>query len=182
MSRDGYVLIQDVVDLLTAKHVPNISVQCIVDEAHACPKRRFQLSPCGELIRASQGHSIRDVDDVTMLVKITDGATVHGAVHGTSLDAWESIRVTGLRCGRRNHIHIATTGCTSGYKIGGAGTVLIHIDVVTAMAAGIVFYLAPNGVVLTRGVQDGGVLPVQYFRYAERCEADGSRTRLDSVT
>jgi hypothetical protein len=46
--------------------------------------------------------------------------------------------------------------------------VLIYIDLPKAMAAGVKFYMSSNGVVLTRGVGESGVLPAVYFSRAVR--------------
>ena len=72
---------------------------------------------------------------------------------------------------QRKHIHFATAYPTHGAD-GGAGAsvvsgarssaeLFIEIDLRAALADGIPFYVAANGVVLTEGVD--GVLPARYF-------------------
>lgn len=70
-------------------------------------KQRFKLiQEQGEyLIRANQGHSIKSVNQDQLLERLAEPLPV--AVHGTSLDSWQSIKQQGLLCMKRNHIHLA---------------------------------------------------------------------------
>ncbi|CAE6482745.1 unnamed protein product [Rhizoctonia solani] len=119
-------------------------------------------------IRANQGHTLK-VDDLETK-PIADPSEVICAVHGTTLKAWESIREQGLSRMRRNHIHLATgrpgaSGVTSGMR--NSSQILIFIDIAAAMAAGILFHLSANGVILTAGDSNGFLSPV-YFSSVER--------------
>lgn len=98
----------------------------------------------------------------------------------------------GLSRMRRNHIHLASgrpgeSGVISGqlevavrtctYTERATGMrvssqVLIFIDVVAAMAAGISFHTSANGVILTTG-NNSGVIPPAYFSLVEK-KADTS--------
>ena len=74
---------------------------------------------------------------------------------------------------QRKHIHFATAypTRTAGAEGGAGATVIsgarssaelfIEIDLRAALADGIPFYIAANGVVLTEGID--GVLPARYF-------------------
>ena len=82
----------------------------------------------------------------------------------------------------RNHIHFAS-GLPAGFKsiadqdvnivaapvISGmrkSSTVLIFVDVTSAMEAGIKFWMSDNGVILSEGNEEG-VLPIQFFERVE---------------
>ena len=179
MREDGFVPCAEVSACLAKSGTPGITLKRLQIATARCPKRRFELSPCGAFIRATQGHSIHGVDDAQLLVEITDATSVPVAVHGTRRVCWESLKETGLLCGSRNHIHIATSEASAaGFAGGDADAVLVYIDVVRAMRDGLRFFQASNGVVLTRGVDDAGCLPATYFASAVRRNRDGSETRL----
>jgi 2'-phosphotransferase len=56
---------------------------------------------------------------------------------------------------------------TEGEGMRVSSQILIFIDFAAAMAAGILFYMSTNGVILTTG--DGsGLIPVEYFSSVER--------------
>jgi len=46
--------------------------------------------------------------------------------------------------------------------------VFIYLHLEKALADGIKFFISPNGVVLTAGVNDSGVIPPEYFLKVER--------------
>ncbi|KAF8739153.1 RNA 2'-phosphotransferase, Tpt1 / KptA family, partial [Rhizoctonia solani] len=127
-------------------------------------------------IRANQGHTLK-VDELEMK-PITDPSEVPCAVHGTNLKAWESIRFEekqGLSRMRRNHIHLASgrpgaSGVISGMR--NSSQILIFVNVAAAMAAGVLFSLSANGVILTAG-DSNGFLPPAYFSSVERKNEDG---------
>jgi RNA:NAD 2'-phosphotransferase (TPT1/KptA family) len=181
MLDDGYVPCTEVSAFLAKRGLPGIDMDRLATAVTVCPKRRFQLSPCGGFIRATQGHSIQDVDDAQLLTEILDAATVPVAVHGTRRKCWDAIRDTGLCCGNRNHIHIATGEPSAAGVVSGAradSAVLVFINVALAMSEGVKFFRSSNGVVLTRGVDDSGFLPAKYFADAVHVNRDGSRTRI----
>ena len=66
----------------------------------------------------------------------------------------------------RTHIHIAISkDAKSGNRK--YCNVFIYIDIVKAVNDGIKFYLSSNGVILTKGVEDTGLLPSTYFSSIE---------------
>ena len=94
LRADGYVPCDEVIRYL-APRFPGVSMDKLRTAVANCPKQRFQLTVDGGVnyIRASQGHTIKDVDDEKLLTLITDARTVPTAVHGTYLKFWESIKV-----------------------------------------------------------------------------------------
>ena len=189
MRDDGYVPCSQVLALLRRRCMPSMTMERIYGEVAACPKHRFELTPCKQFIRASRGHSIRHLNDAKMLKEITDASSpsIRGAVYGTSVASWPEISKSGIRRGGKNHIHIATQDSKNGFVIGAKtnASVLIYIDIASAMADGIKFYLAETGVVLTRGISCGDgsngeddVLPSKYFTLATFKNIDGTTANL----
>lgn len=175
MDDGGYVEVAEVLRCLARKKgigAAAATVDRIQDIVAACPKQRFELmtSEKGKLyIRATQGHSIKDVADDSLLTPLTEAdlEKYPVAVHGTTHQAWPLIEASGgLKSGTRNHIHIAIGEPGAGHVVSGAratSDVLIYIDLGGALAAGIKFFVSTNGVILTRGVDDSGFLPAAYF-------------------
>ena len=167
MRADGFVPCAQVLTLLKNRCFLSVSQARLAEQVQACPKRRLEMTPCGMFIRASRGHSIRILDDTQILSRIVDSTAVVDAVHEVRRKVWETARTEGLRCNVRNHIHFATQKSTSGYIFrGGMENVHVYLDATKAIADGVNLYLATNGVVLTRGVNDMGVLPPTYFKRA----------------
>ncbi|XP_036273129.2 tRNA 2'-phosphotransferase 1 isoform X2 [Pipistrellus kuhlii] len=124
-------------------------VQRVVDTN---AKQRFALQPgdpgTGPLIRANQGHSLQ-VPDLELMPLETPQDLPPTLVHGTFWQHWPSIRLKGLSCRGRTHIHLAT---------GLPGDPGVISD-------GIPFFRSANGVILTPGNADGFLLP-KYFTEA----------------
>lgn len=70
-------------------------------------KKRYELTLLdGEyFIRASQGHSLKTVENKDLLEEVKEISTP--VIHGTNLEAWKSIQTQGLSTMTRNHIHFA---------------------------------------------------------------------------
>lgn len=87
-------------------------------------------------------------------------------VHGTYFRSWPAIRATGLSPMGRQHIHLATGLPDEGGVVSGmrkSSELLIYIDLATAVADGIEFFLSKNRVILTPGDLETGCLPPKYF-------------------
>ena len=87
-------------------------------------------------------------------------------VHGTFIEAWESIKDQGLSTMNRTHIHFAP-GSSQGQKvISGIRAdyeVYIHIDLASALRDGYTFYKSDHDVILCSG-DSTGYLPAIYFK------------------
>jgi len=121
-------------------------------------------------IRANQGHSITSIvaEDLLTPILPAELAKLHTIVHGTNKSAWEkNICSEGLSRMRRNHIHFATglpdssTRVISGMRKD--CEIYIYIDGTKCANDGIKFYRSTNGVILSPGVSEDGVLIVDYF-------------------
>ncbi|KAJ9475276.1 tRNA 2'-phosphotransferase [Pseudozyma hubeiensis] len=100
-----------------------------------------------------------------------DGRDVVEVIHGTNASAWEEILASGgLKPMSRNHIHLAKgkfgdKGVISGMRR--SASRLIYIDIRRAIKDGVEFHLSSNGVVLTSGDKEKGVLGSEYFTRVE---------------
>ena len=136
-------------------------------------------------IRANQGHSLKCLQADQLLTPLTKEELSHPSlsiIHGTTRKAWEDhIRHEGLSRMKRNHIHFASGlpppsaangkrntrieegGATpiSGMRL--SSEIYIYINGSKCAKDGILFYRSDNGVILTAGVKQEGMLPVEYF-------------------
>mmetsp|Transcript_32923 Transcript_32923/g.37731 ORF Transcript_32923/g.37731 Transcript_32923/m.37731 type:complete len:199 (+) Transcript_32923:289-885(+) len=116
-------------------------------------------------IRASQGHSIKGLEEEKLLIKITFPYKYSTIVHGTYSKVLEPILEQGLSKMARTHIHLAK-GFTGDKKVisgmRGSCDVFVEVNVNRAAEDGVAFFESANGVVLTAGVD--GYLPPKYFR------------------
>ncbi len=111
-------------------------------------KRRFALSDDGLRIRASQGHSIANVE--LNLVATEPPAILY---HGTIANFLDSIRQQGLDKRSRNHVHLSDNRATA-IKVGSrrGKPVILKIDSARMHAASNKFFLSANQVWLTDSV------------------------------
>ncbi|KAJ7186718.1 KptA family-domain-containing protein [Mycena filopes] len=98
-----------------------------------------------------------DREELDKLRRIVSAEEVSGLVHGTSLRAWDVIATQpGIHRMSRNYIHLGQG--VKGDIVKGmqrSSEVLISIDVASALAEGIEFYVSRSGAVLTPGNADG---------------------------
>lgn len=122
-------------------------------------------------IRANQGHSISFIDPNLLLTQIQpyELKAIPIIVHGTYMNAWlNGIEKDGLNRMSRNHIHFASGLPKDKEVISGmkkSCQVYIYINAAKCAEDSIVFYKSDNGVLLTAGKNDEGVLPVSYFSH-----------------
>lgn len=167
MTEDGYLYVDDVLRTLPQFH--RYSEHDVIRTVRRNDKQRFELKNVfGRLmIRALQGHSIGMDVNIEMTELSTECRT---AFHGTNLEAWKTIRTTGLSRMRRHHIHMASGVPSRSDVISGMRQdvdVIITIDVDRARRMGLEFVMSENGVILSSG-DDGGVICPCLFRAAIR--------------
>ena len=161
---DGFCKLQEV--MAAAGITDSRAVDRIVRENK---KQRFEIKNISNIahIRASQGHSIKSVEDEGLLreLLLSDTDLPSFCVHGTSLGSLPSIQQEGLKPGggkaARNHIHFSPfepRGPRSATVIKGGAEVGIWVDLKKALAEGVPFLMSKNGVILSRGV-NGRISP-----------------------
>ncbi|KAI9323634.1 phosphotransferase KptA/Tpt1 [Dichotomocladium elegans] len=159
---DGYVRLAD---LLARPKFKGVTEEQIMHVVETNSKQRYKLARLDNdewYIRANQGHSIKNLNENLIHELLTAPPPV--VIHGTTHEAWESIKIQGLSKMERNHVHLATglpdeRGVISGVRM--SSTVFIYLDAAKAMKDGIQFYRSSNGVILTEG-KDGIIAP-KYF-------------------
>ena len=144
-------------------------------------------------IRANQGHSLKTVQSTKLLIALTNEELSNPnlqIIHGTTRKAWDDyIQHKGLSRMKRNHIHFATglpsskpgsstkqkqhkqqhqhdNANTTDTPISGmrsSSEVYIYINRSKCARDCIPFYRSENGVILTAGVKEKGMLPVEYI-------------------
>jgi 2'-phosphotransferase len=145
-------------------------------------------------IRANQGHSITMIRPDLLLCRLGPNELLaHPCiVHGTYIEVWKSaIEREGLHKMTRTHIHFATGLPNSCDDNGGGGvisgmrkscSVYIYLDIPACASAttdgSIDFYKSDNGVILTAGVDNTGILPPKYFSHV--IEASSGNLLMDN--
>jgi hypothetical protein len=116
------------------------------------------------LIRAVQGHSTRCVDEAALLKPLTaDSDLPEFCVHGTYYKHLDSILGDGLNGGTRTHMHFAVTDAHGvGRDMRHGAEVGLWLDLPQALASGIQFFRAANGVILSPGAN--GCISRQFWK------------------
>lgn len=110
-------------------------------------KKRFEFSPDGSRIRASQGHSVE------VALDYSPQTPPELLYHGTASRFLDSIRAEGLQKMARHHVHLSASADTAlqvGTRHG--KPVLLTIRARDMHSAGFAFFLSTNGVWLTESV------------------------------
>jgi RNA:NAD 2'-phosphotransferase (TPT1/KptA family) len=175
MSPDGFVLLSALLECPHARFNGKWTERDVRAVVETNDKQRFKLETRpvqdgGEalFIRANQGHSIPGIDAHQLLTRISpEELKSLTIVHGTFLDKWEKyIQTQGLSRMGRNHIHFASGLPHDGEVISGmrkSCNVYIYVDGARCAHQGIDFFKSDNGVLLTAGVDDTGILPLAFF-------------------
>ncbi|ROW04610.1 hypothetical protein VPNG_07455 [Cytospora leucostoma] len=147
-----------------------------------------ESDPAAWLIRANQGHSIK-VESEALLRPITleAGNVPPAVVHGTYFAFWPRIvEAGGLRRMGRTHVHCSTglpdkdkdkdttTNNSNNNNDGGEAVIsgmrrdaelLVYVDVRRSLEDGaLAWWVSDNGVVLTEGAGEEGLVPARYFK------------------
>ncbi|KAH8752531.1 KptA family-domain-containing protein [Diaporthe sp. PMI_573] len=184
LDKEGYAPLDRVLQW-GALRTLNVTVQEIVQVCADNEKQRFAMKPAaaGEgatdgstdpshwLIRANQGHSIKLESEALLRPVTLEADNVPPVVvHGTYFAFWPRIVESGgLRRMGRTHVHCSTglpddeQGVISGMRRD--AEVLVYIDVRRSLEDGaMTWWISDNGVVLTEGVGEEGLVPAKYFK------------------
>ena len=168
---DGYVLVDNLMEMpnIKSKNLTYAKLKEIVDYND---KKRFELAEFSDsngkpqlFVRATQGHTIKTIEDDLLLTKIEDSSSFPVVVHGSFMKFWDPISKGGLKTMSRNHVHLAPGYPGEKEVLSGMRTncnLFIEIDMDRAMKDGITFYLSKNNVILTAGID--GVIAPKYFK------------------
>lgn len=131
-TRNGYVLDEETIKAVVSSN----------------EKKRFLLSEDGTKIRAAQGHSASFVNPTYPQCQPPETL-----FHGTATRFISSIMEQGLKPGARHYVHLSFDPNASkdvGKRHGKA--VVVRVDAASMHQHGFIFYLAENGVWLTKHV------------------------------
>jgi putative RNA 2'-phosphotransferase len=146
LEEGGWVLVED---LLTGlRNMRHPMTRSELDEVvEKNDKKRYVYSECGTKIRAAQGHSV-EVD-----LQLQPMAPPDVLLHGTAAHNVEHIFAKGLLPMGRSHVHLSVdieTATKVGRRHG--KPVIFEIDAAGMSRAEMDFFVADNGVWLTRMV------------------------------
>lgn len=168
---DGFCKLSDILALPEF-----VALGCTQDDIQAAvesnDKKRFEMKTeeSKALVRAVQGHSMKTVDDDSLLKRLAadDPDLPKVCVHGTYKRCVESIQRNGLLAGGgvsdRNHVHFAPFEPHDGRVISGMRyncEVAVYIDLPAALREGVPFFKSANEVILSPGIN--GAVPAKYI-------------------
>jgi len=166
MGPDGFVMLDEL--LANVPYLEPFTQGAVEECVRLCEKQRFSIESRGgvKYIRANQGHTMNRVEDAALLERVESPEEVPVCIHGTYRKCRAPIERDGLSAMKRNHIHFAVGLPGEGGVISGmrsSSEVICKLDIAKAMADGIEFFRSENDVILTRGVDNSGILPPTYF-------------------
>lgn len=145
LSSGGWVKTSELAEALTAHFNETISVEKISEVVAHDSKQRYAI--LGELIRASQGHSIPV--NLELVSQVPPAILLHGTVEANIA----SIMGTGLNAGSRNFVHLSESVATATQVAARYGVpVILEINTVEAIESGVEFFKSENNVWLATHV------------------------------
>ena len=163
MDSKGFVLLDDVLNcgpIKKHKASKNHVYQVVEDNN----KKRFELSTNEnnkEIIRAVQGHTIKEVKNEDALELIPNIYYFPFIIHGTYFEPWKFIKETGLNKMARNCIHFAIgENVISGMRYN--VDLIVEINGPLCVAHGIQLFISTNKVILSPGIE--GSIPTKFFK------------------
>ena len=157
---DGYVFVKDILSLpektRSRRALRSHTLEDVLMAVERDSKTRMSVrgSGAGTEIRANQGHSLKNIDDESLLRKIyspSELPVLGLCVHGTYYGHLTNILNNGLKSMTRKHVHFSTQPFGSKKTISGMRSncqVLIYLDVKKALEEGLQIYLSSNEVAL----------------------------------
>ena len=164
IESDGYTMIDSFISLLKNKYKIIISKNELIAFVSTDSKQRYGLRN-DELIRAHQGHTMTCVK-LDCIARRINPHEMDYVYHGTTLRAWNIIKITGLDKMTRTAIHCAIgipgdEKVKSGMRIN--SECIIQVDINDAIGDGINFHLSENDVVLCEGR-----IPAKYLKLYQK--------------
>ena len=145
LDKNGWASVDDLIRKMNGLRVFDINRATLNEVVATNDKKRFAFNDDGTKIRASQGHSIKDVD-----LDLKPVMPPEMLYHGTAAHNSEVVHKEGIIKMGRNHVHLSSAVDTA-IKVGsrhGQPLVLI-VDAKKMYDNGHVFYLSENKVWLT---------------------------------
>lgn len=147
LDNEGWVNI-DFLIKQTQKHGELLNKELLMQVVSTNDKKRFTISDDGLNIRATQGHSTKQVD-----IQYQEQMPPESLYHGTATRFLNSIKEKGLIAGSRQYVHLSSneeTAISVGERHG--KPIILKINSILMYQKGFKFYLADNNVWLTKHV------------------------------
>lgn len=126
----------------------NISIDLLKEIVESNDKKRFAFNDTEDRIRASQGHSVKNID--LALEELEPPEILY---HGTVEKFLGAIEQSGLQKMNRQHVHLSATKETATSVGGRRGKpIILEVSALNMCKAGHKFYRSENGVWLTDSV------------------------------
>ena len=141
LDADGYMAVELLLRGMARKGM-QVSFEDLVEVVETNDKRRFSFSEDRKKVRAVQGHSVRLAGST-----VTPADPPPVLYHGTAERVVGAILREGLVPQSRIHVHLSKdvpTAIAVGRRHG--KPVVLRVDAARAVADGVQFYLAENGV------------------------------------
>ncbi|KAK1222129.1 hypothetical protein PQX77_015057 [Marasmius sp. AFHP31] len=168
---DGYVRMRDV---LRRHEFGNLGLFRMLALLEQDPQHRFQFKEeYGEwprsdrkelLIRHHGRHSLKSVS--TVYKRITSAKNIQAAIFCTDMEGWESFREYGIWSEEDSELIRLVQSVPEKYGAQASQSstrVLISVDVEKALHNHIMFFMTPNGSLVTEG-DDRGCISPEYFK------------------
>ena len=146
LDEQGYTDVRKLLDVLkiTKKELDEI--------VRTDNKRRYSYNEDGTMIRANQGHSVKNVH-IDFKEFVPEGKIYHG----TAMKYFDGISTQGLKPQTRQYVHLSKdyeTAINVGMRHAKTeeNLLIYEIDVEKMLESGHKFYISDNGVVLTDAV------------------------------
>jgi len=161
LDPEGWADIEELIQKSDGKLTRDLIDQAVREN----DKKRFAVSEDGKRIRASQGHSLKDVD-----LKFEPVEPPAALYHGTSSKVIKAINAEGLQKMSRQHVHLSADLETA-YKVGdrhGGTSFTLQVDAKGMHADGHQFFRSENDVWLTDSVPRQYIVPVDLTELVRR--------------
>ena len=147
LDENGWVEVSVLLEACNAAG-QNISEELLKEIVESNDKKRFALNDTEDRIRASQGHSVKNID-----LALEEIEPPENLYHGTVEKFLGAIEKTGLQKMNRQHVHLSATKETATSVGSRRGKpIILEVNASSMYKAGHKFYCSTNGVWLTDSV------------------------------
>lgn len=149
LDEEGWASVDELIKNAKKFKKTIIEFKDIEEVVLTCPKQRYALTPNLSMIRANQGHSLKEV-------KITFKEQIPNDIlfHGTATRFLDSIYKNGILPQSRNFVHLSDneeTAIAVGKRHG--NPIVLRIDAAAMVKDGYVFHISENGVWLVNEIK-----------------------------
>jgi putative RNA 2'-phosphotransferase len=143
LDKQGYAKVTDILKILKINH---FELDEVVDKND---KKRFAYSENKQLIRASQGHSVKGLK-----IDYKEIIPPLALYHGTANKVLDLIKFKGIKKMNREYVHLSPDieTATKVAQRHDKNIVILEIDTLTMIRDGFTFWISENNVYLTNDI------------------------------